>query len=942
MVETPLSSCYGLLSTLTRPGEEVLTEFGKIRNNVPDGAPAPPAAREARIWLFGSARFDEAGLQLERDGVRVELERRPIELLLLLLLHAGEVVTKDELLDALWPDREVTENSLTKCMARLRQALGDDDQALIRTVHGYGYQFAATLRVELRPTGNAAAGLQAGTIIPQRRNWRLVERLGVGGSADAWLGEQAKTHERRVFKFAHDGAQLTNLKREITLSRLLADRLGPRDDFARVLDWNLEAPPFFLEREWSPEGSLPDWAERVGGIRTVLLDRRLDLAARIADALAAAHSVGVLHKDVKPANILIHLDAEGRPRIRLADFGSGGALDPAQLDRFGITPLGFTTTMALGESGYGTLLYLAPEILRGGAASVQADVYALGVVLYQLVIGDFTRPFAPGWEDGVADPLLREDIALAAAGDPASRIADAAMLAQRLRTLEQRRANRDSQIRERAENEATRRALERSRARRGPLLVLFATLLVGLAVSTWSYLRAESANRRSLQLAATSDAVTSFLTKDLLSSANPFLSADPNIGVKDLLSSAKANLDRRFQPGTIERAAIEEALGHAFSGLGDSQQARPLLDQALSTRSALLGDADPATQRVRLDLLELDRATLDNTSARSIAQDILKQGPVDAETELRARSAIAEADCNENGSTKLCIEPLKLLMNEARTRLGRHNEFFLESESTLAKVIGLDEHFDEAIPMAREALALTIEADGPHHPLVADRKYRLAEVLSEARQNDEAIQLCTEARADLLAVSGKETEESATIANELGILYYQQKHYADALPKFQLALDYNVKTFGEAFGGAREDMNDLAYVYAGLGQFDEAIKLQERAVALDAKTIGADHPDALWREKSLGGFYERSGDRPKAEAIYRDVLARARGRFVNGEWDLGQMEFVLGALLAAEGKTEEARTILSDSVAVLDTALGPADAHSKAARAALDALPASH
>jgi serine/threonine protein kinase len=877
---------------------------------------------------------------LERDGTKIDIERRPLELLRLLLLHAGEVVTKDELLDALWPDREVTESSVTKCVARLRQALGDDEQTQIKTVHGYGYQFAAELRTEPRPSGETPTvfGFRAGDVMPHRHNWRLLERLGVGGFADAWLGEHAKTHERRVFKFAHDGVQLTMLKREITLSRLLTDRLGLRDDIARVLDWNLEAAPFFLEREWSPAGSLKDWADSRGGLAAVALAKRLDLAAQIADALAAVHSVGVLHKDIKPANILLHLDEAGEPRIRLADLGSGGALDLAQLDRMGITPLGFTVALEPGESTFGTVLYAAPEILRGAAPSIQADVYSLGVVLYQLIIGDFTQPFAPGWESGVPDELLREDIALAAAGDPASRLADAAILAQRLRSLDRRRAERVADALERAENEANRRALDRAHARRGPLLVLFATLLLGLWISSWMYLRADSANRRSLQLAATSDAVTSFLTKDLLSSANPLLSADPNIGVKDLLASATANLDRRFQAGTIERAAIEEALGHAYSGLGDPKQAQPLLDSALATRSKLLGNTDPATQRVRLDLLEMEDANLDNGRARHSAQDILANNPPDAEAELRARIAMAKADCNEQGSTKLCIEPLKTLLTEARTRLGLHNEFFLQTESMLAKVIADDERFDEAIPMAREALALTIEADGPHHPLVADRKYRLAEVLSEAQQSEEAIQLCNEARADLLAVTGKETEASVTIANELGILYFQQKRYADALPEFQLALDYNVKNFGEEFTGSREDMNDLAYALSKLGRTDEAIQQQERAVALDAKTVGADHPEALWREKSLGGFYEHAGNTAKAESIYRDVLTRARTRFTNGEWDLGQMAFALGTLLVREGKTEEARPVLQESVAVFDKALGPDDAHTKAARTAYDAL----
>src|ERR1700753_2736480 len=99
--------------------------------------------RRALLWRFGSAVFDEQALTLTVGGADVELERRPLELLSLLLAHAGEVVTKDEILDALWPDRDISEASLTKCMARLRNALRDDDHEIIRTAHGFGYRFAA-------------------------------------------------------------------------------------------------------------------------------------------------------------------------------------------------------------------------------------------------------------------------------------------------------------------------------------------------------------------------------------------------------------------------------------------------------------------------------------------------------------------------------------------------------------------------------------------------------------------------------------------------------------------------------------------------------------------------------------------------------------------------------------------------------------------------------
>src|SRR6202167_4429228 len=106
--------------------------------------------------------------------------------------------------------------------------------------------------------------------------------------------------------------------------------------------------------------------------------------------------------------------------------------DPSRLQALGITNLEFTQTASLeAQALTGPLMYLAREVLAGQSPSAGADVYALGVMLYQLTIGDFRKPLAPGWEADIKDPLLREDIADAACGDPAKRLNSAADLVER-------------------------------------------------------------------------------------------------------------------------------------------------------------------------------------------------------------------------------------------------------------------------------------------------------------------------------------------------------------------------------------------------------------------------------------------------------------------------------------------------------------------------------
>ena len=240
--------------------------------------------------------------------------------------------------------------------------------------------------------------------------------------------------------------------------------------------------------------------------------------------------------------------------------------------------------------------------------------------------------------------------------------------------------------------------------------------------------------------------------------------------------------------------------------------------------------------------------------------------------------------------------------------------------------------------MARQALALTEESYGPNHLLTLDRKFKLAEVLSESGKPDEAIALQQQVRAFLLAVSGKKNETTARAANQLAKEYVDAGRYAEALPLFQLAPDYHVKTRGEHFSLSREGNNNVANTLAFMGREPEAIALGLRTLALERTDLGPDHPDTIWFENNLANFYERNHDLAAAEATYRDVLARARRVFVKGEWDVGHFAWHLGVVLAAERKTAEAGAMLGESVKILTVALGKDSPRARRAQASFDAL----
>jgi eukaryotic-like serine/threonine-protein kinase len=441
-------------------------------------------------YRFGTAEFDEGRFELRVAGRMIEIQRRPLEVLDVFLRRAGELVTRNDLERSVWHNRPTRGHVIHAALTRLRSALGEENAERIVTVARVGYRLTGC--IERTAIGRHFAGslaLDEDRVVSHREDFVLVSRLSQSPNHEVWLARHVKTGELRVYKFSADGEGLAALKREGTFARVLRKSLGERKDLVQLLDWNFSAPPFFLEYEYGGV-SLLEWAAK--HLAGSAVEERVELLLQAADAVAAAHRIGVLHEDLKPANLLISERATGGWQVRVTDFGSARLLEPERLQGLGITQLDLMVTDGMVGDGLATLLYVAPERLAGGAATAQSDVFALGMLLYQLAVGDLRRPLVCGWERDVADELLREDIVAATDGNPALRLASVSAMVERLR----RRAARRE---ERARGEATRRAAaeaieasRRSRARRPWMLVGFLSLALGLSLSLAFHWRASA------------------------------------------------------------------------------------------------------------------------------------------------------------------------------------------------------------------------------------------------------------------------------------------------------------------------------------------------------------------------------------------------------------------------------------------------------------------
>jgi len=334
---------------------------------------------------------------------------------------------------------------------------------------------------------------EVGAVVPGT-GWRLEERLGEGGAGEVWSGRHDPLGAQCVFKFCSKEATVRTLKREFTLYRLLKERIGRNPHFVQLLEVSLDEPPWYLMMNHEHAEDLESWsARKPGGLIAVPTETRIEIVAQTAEALQAAHEAGILHRDVKPANLLIRQQTEGGIHVLVADFGIGQVM--MEHLQAGEGRLGFTRTVSgLRRSELsGTMLYLAPEVLEGETATARSDIYSLGVVFWQLLSGNLKAALdVTDWPARITDALLREDLHRCLAGSPGKRWASAGELAASLRALPQRRAEaarRQAELAAR-EHAAYRRGVMRTAAAAGAALLLL--LLLGAFVWSWKLEAARS------------------------------------------------------------------------------------------------------------------------------------------------------------------------------------------------------------------------------------------------------------------------------------------------------------------------------------------------------------------------------------------------------------------------------------------------------------------
>jgi serine/threonine protein kinase/Flp pilus assembly protein TadD len=702
--------------------------------------------------------------------------------------------------------------------------------------------------------------------------YKLREQIGEGGFGTVWVADQEQPVRRRVaLKIIKLGMDTKEVIARFEQERQ-ALALMDHPNIAKVLDAGTteNGRPYFV-------------MELVRGVKITEFcdDQQLPMAQRLAlfitvcQAIQHAHQKGIIHRDLKPSNILVSLN-DGKAVPKVIDFGIAKATQGRLTD---------ATVYTQFEQMIGTPLYMSPEQAQMTSLDIdtRSDIYALGVLLYELVTGRTPIDTATMARAGMDEirRLIREV-------DPPRPSARVKTLGGEERTtMAKRRKVEPAKLTSSLSGDLdwiVMKCLEKDRARRydtanglaldlqrhlanevvtarppttayllGKLIrrhrLAFAagtavatSLVLGIAAATWMYFRERDARQ---QTAAERDAKE--LARQDSENISQFLGAvfrspDPSrdgreIKVVELLDSAAKKLETGLATQPSQRAQLQFTLGRTYLGLGLAQEAIPLFERARDYHLATSGPEHPDTLGAMPNLA--------------------------GSYHLAGR---------RDEALKLQEEVLAL----SRKVLGPEHPDTLKAFHNLASFYYDGGRRDEALKMLEEVLALFRKGLGPEHPDPLMVMHGLALAYSNAGRHDEALKMYEEVLALYRKGLGPGHPNTLAARNNLAVSYYNAGRLEEALKMQEEALPLCRKGLGPEHPDTLVAMANLANSYSDAGRLPEALKLQEEVLPLCRKVLGPEHPETLGAMSNLAGSYHKSGRLPEAVKLQEESLALKR------------------------------------------------------------------
>ena len=724
----------------------------------------------------------------------------------------------------------------------------------------------------------------------------LRDVIGEGGFGTVFRAEQSQPVQRlvalKILKLGMDTRQV--------VARFEAERqalaLMDHPAIAKVYDAGATETgrPYFVMELVEGE-SLTEYCDA----RRLETHERLQLFGDVCLAVQHAHQKGVLHRDLKPSNVLV-TEVDGIPLPKVIDFGIAKAIE---------RPLTDSTLATEAFQVMGTPEYMSPEQAAGRDVDTRADVYALGVMLYELLTG--TRPFAK--DGGGLDQLgeLLRQIHEVTPPKPSTRVSELGkadggqdsetrVLLRSLRgdldwivmkALEKDRERRYASASELAddiarhlENEPVlasppsatyrlRKFVRRNRMAVGSAAVIALTLIgatIGLGVL---YARSVASEARATREAETSRQALTFLT-GMFEVSNPSEARGETVTAREILDRGAERIELELADQPAIRSTLMASIGDVYRGLGLYQRADELIGSAVTIREALYGAEHPETL-----LTESTRADVWFRQARfDESEELLR-------TTLTRQDRVLGPDHPDTISTRVTLAQVlerqsrfdeaevltRQALEAAERTLGAEHELALVAKDHLGQVYLSTGRYDDAEAQYQEALSVRRRTLGSDHPETFGMLANLAEVATKQGRFDEAEAYFLEAADTALRVYGPEHQNTLVVRQRLGLLYYDQSRFDEAQAIQESVVETQRRTLGDGHLDTLLSLTTLSAVRQGQGRLEEAESLQLECLEGLLALFGETNAHTLSAYGNLAILYIRLGRLEEAEAFGRQA-----------------------------------------------------------------------
>jgi len=691
--------------------------------------------------------------------------------------------------------------------------------------------------------------------------YRLIQLLGEGGMGEVWRAEQTEPFHRTVaLKLIKAG-----MDTKAVVARFDSERqalaLMEHPNIAKVFDAG-ETPagrPYFV-MEYVPGLAITEYCDQ----HRLTIQQRLELFMQVCEGVQHAHQKAIIHRDLKPSNVLVE-EVDKKPVPKIIDFGLAKAIGQRLTEITMFTEVGGVV---------GTPDYMSPEQADRNERNIdtRTDVYSLGVILYELLVG--------------ALPFGSQELREAGMEAMLQKIRQQEPLRPSTKIRSLRESSKDSAVKRREEplslerhlrgelDWITMKALDKDRTRRygspselaadiqrhlhhqpvlaGPPSATYRTrkfvrrhrfgvgvataavaLLIAFATTMALQSRRIARERdRANREAETSKRVSEFMT-GMFKVSDPSQTRGNTVTAREILDKASKDIRTGLSKDPEVQAQMMHVMGGVYDNLGLYPQAQSLFTDAVNIRRGVLGPENPQT--------------LQSMSRLSGA--------------LREQGNYPEAE-------KLQREALDV---QGRV-LGPEHPDTLASVSQLAAILYFEGRYSEAEKLGQQSLEGKRRILGPEHPDTLWSTVILASIFFDEGRLADAEKLYHDALEVRRRVLGPDHPDTLSLMDGYATTLAEEHRNDQAEKLLRETLDIRHRVLGPDHRDTLMSMNNLANMLFLEGRYDDAEKLAREALAIQRRVLGPDHPDTAMSTYNLGGIALHKGKPDEALSLLRDAV----------------------------------------------------------------------